>query len=1428
MKYLAEAQQGILRIMDNRNMSLWSESIDWNDPAFANSEFQDSTFESPYGASALNDFTNLAEYSDSPGWGLRTPSKSGPDAGGATGTFQPAQVMAGAPSKSAESSSQDSSSDSSSRRKRKTTSESPMSDTLMMKGVAVKEESPMNMGGYQNMQAFEQSFNQPLPNLAVDQAMSDNDAMFDFNSAASSPNLPRDFNQQLSLDAKLNPLSANVAPAYMQESPVRAINPGVFMNSGSRGQSPANANLMFNAASPNAMFSTPSSDSNDAFAAAQNWNPTASQNPAWPTDFTSQFASPGGLAFTPSPAANGATPALSARGVVARGGRSPLHIAPISAKSRVETQINIIMTLERPPPGIEHLHLPLHTIAKSKLLAKEDYDKSKVLELHTMLVCSSAMHNAAFKEKALKRAAAQSNTDIQKRAEQQRDSGDDEKNDMKNVDDADKPANGGEVRICSNCIQRERKRAGRKKLKKEEEQQHWERYETERVVVFNSNEYLPFKSFDPSQQPQRDSSLTDEPYSAPDGAISVSAAMRIACYCRHQSEKEGFQVIFTLKDQRGNVVAQEMSDSILITDDHKTHPPQLTTMTSDVMFHPAHLGANGGLPTSYSMMDLPSHAQPFQSSRSAGNLQALAYSQQPQFNPHSHVHQLSHNGYASQATSATMTPTNLSRPGSPTSAGQSGPNKKRKSSTFHKRLPSGLQMTPRVDATQSQPASAIPGVSMGSSFSPTGFGQQNDQSFMTVPNSATQAQFFGSGPPTPANDQGQFAFGHPHQLDITRAQNASAYFSHPSSAVPSRSNSPVLPHSRLNIAAFQRQPVQTTTNQVNRNSQIYGGQANMGAMQEDDEPPASTMTKITPASGPVSGGTEVSIFGYNFTHHTQIMFGDSLAPTTFYGSQCILATSPPGRRGQVPVKIVSDGSAMQFISSQSSQQIFNYTDTNPQMMEMALRLLSQQQTGDSGQWMQFTNQVANQFMQTSISPAGIQNQGYGGGAMLAMDGQQMEDVVLKVFELVDLSDSPREPCYDMRSESGETMLILAAALGMHRVAAALLARGVNTDLRDKGGYTALMHAALHSRTKTFQLLLVKGADSTVRSLKGYAAIDLVPISERDAYAQILQNTRRSRNVRPSFHVRNSYGSYASSKQSWDISSASFYESEADSSEHTISTPPSRRASENPIPPEIILHTPIDSQPLPSAAMIAWREALAAQIHHFQRTFHDNMSSFQLPALPPIPDYQDNAMVRRLSSLVPSRYTMRMVPHVATEPPDTSPIPPSRFWDMFTSAAPSPSATPPPPSYSELFPDQVQRRAEEKKSSIEVVVVEAVADEKCSLAYDQSQVQDEPLDCSAPATQIPDHPKKTDHRSRIFLWLWVSKNRNVKSCGRMWLTNSQIPLLMVMTSLLVQVFMPHLSFQALQAFSSKPENLRCCGDRAIMYGHDRTALLGAQV
>lgn len=50
----------------------------------------------------------------------------------------------------------------------------------------------MDANSYNNPMAYEQAFGQPLLNLNVDASIAGNDDMFNFNSTASSPNLPRD------------------------------------------------------------------------------------------------------------------------------------------------------------------------------------------------------------------------------------------------------------------------------------------------------------------------------------------------------------------------------------------------------------------------------------------------------------------------------------------------------------------------------------------------------------------------------------------------------------------------------------------------------------------------------------------------------------------------------------------------------------------------------------------------------------------------------------------------------------------------------------------------------------------------------------------------------------------------------------------------------------------------------------------------------------------------------------------------------------------------------------------------------------------------------------------------------------------------------------------------------------------------------------
>ena len=115
---------------------------------------------------------------------------------------------------SAESSSQDSASDSSSRRKRKVT-ESPLSDATTAARVK-KEDSMMEFVDSKHMSMYETYPTQPMDDLSIGQ---DDNNMFDFASAASSPAQTHDFQSATSFKTR-GLLPTSRAGMQYQQSPV--------------------------------------------------------------------------------------------------------------------------------------------------------------------------------------------------------------------------------------------------------------------------------------------------------------------------------------------------------------------------------------------------------------------------------------------------------------------------------------------------------------------------------------------------------------------------------------------------------------------------------------------------------------------------------------------------------------------------------------------------------------------------------------------------------------------------------------------------------------------------------------------------------------------------------------------------------------------------------------------------------------------------------------------------------------------------------------------------------------------------------------------------------------------------------------------------------------------------------------------------------
>lgn len=212
--------------MDARNTP--GGDIDWNDPMFASTPFEESMGgESPFTSNVFDNFTHT-DFADSPSLALRTPGRLGHDAAPATvaGAQQQHRPHIGMPpGASTESSSQDSASDSSSRRKRKVT-ESPVSDPTTETGMVQKEETLMDITNGLRAQQYDHVPTRPMHDLSLehDDGMG---AHFDFNSAASSPAQQQSFNPAMSLNQRVHVPPSTVAQQY-QQSPVSDSNGGRY------------------------------------------------------------------------------------------------------------------------------------------------------------------------------------------------------------------------------------------------------------------------------------------------------------------------------------------------------------------------------------------------------------------------------------------------------------------------------------------------------------------------------------------------------------------------------------------------------------------------------------------------------------------------------------------------------------------------------------------------------------------------------------------------------------------------------------------------------------------------------------------------------------------------------------------------------------------------------------------------------------------------------------------------------------------------------------------------------------------------------------------------------------------------------------------------------------------------------------------------
>ncbi|KAL8720332.1 MAG: hypothetical protein Q9225_002794 [Loekoesia sp. 1 TL-2023] len=996
-----------------------------------------------------------------------------------------------------------------------------------------------------------------------------------------------------------------------------------------------------------------------------------------------------------------------------------LLIHPIPPKTRVETQIPITMTLVPVPPGITRLHLPTRTMAKPKLLAKHKPSKSPdMLELDVMPVCASAIKKPGVYLRAL--AIARGEGLPAQLGQQNQPPSVDGQNTVGNADGRTDPTDGGPISICDGCMMRERKRANRRMEKEiSDEDVRWKQGEKERIVVFNETEIVDWKPYgspdlnEPASRRARgggrgkkkdetgeDTATTapqpafDVPY--PELARQVRLLMRITCYCRHQGESEGFQVILTLKDHYGNCVAQEISTPILITDDHKTsalqneaRPPTTANescLHNGSFFPKVPSGNPAAAPHVYTMgqsrstTELPIGNFNFNTSaphRSATSVSLQQFGQTQGSRSAGFSTPAQNSSYR---TSATMTPRNLSRQVSPSAT--SGPTPKRRKASGTE----GMNHRPLVDLSMTRmPTADVPtNCRQTSSASPTSSSEASEGLAMapaavSAPTSTRDNVTSRDAFDLPPNPSPPYIAPFPDSdtmADVTTMQPSSGQGPQP---VPPQPNTEMAAHAHALHHSLLHVP---------------------GAVGAPAGAPK--LLRIIPSEGPKSGGIDVTVLGEGFHKDLDVLFADAVATsTTVINSQTIICMIPPSYQAGL-VRVTLRG------RHQPDPQVwFRYIDTDEQdLMRLALAVLHHRNTGKLANASDIARSIigGQQPPNNQQLPNGAQHSQNPGFS--AMD---LELSILGIIDLIDQTDSPITSRYSLRQSNGQTMLHLSASLGYHRLVAGLLARGMNPDLRDRNGMSALHMACFHGHPKVVRKLLSAGGDPTLRSLLGLAPVDMATTpAVYQLISSIAHHTRsRSAGTTPASHLSRA-SSLASIRSNWGAPlrdqtlagnvDAPLNNTLIETYQSHPTTPAeawarSRRNSATDQPrylPIQAMEDPAASTHLVAvaAAMAAWRDNLAGQIQHFQQSVQRTLPNLQIPNLPPLPNfeaYQEHPMVRRISSLVP-----RM------------------------------NSPPAPPSYDEIYPEPTPGDIDVKKASAARAISDALMDEKCAVNFDQTK------------------------------------------------------------------------------------------------------------
>ncbi|KAF9081158.1 SPT3 Dosage dependent suppressor of Ty-induced promoter mutations-like protein, partial [Mortierella sp. AD031] len=243
--------------------------------------------------------------------------------------------------------------------------------------------------------------------------------------------------------------------------------------------------------------------------------------------------------------------------------------------------------------------------------------------------------------------------------------------------------------------------------------------------------------------------------------------------------------------------------------------------------------------------------------------------------------------------------------------------------------------------------------------------------------------------------------------------------------------------------------------------------------QQQQQPTIALISHMTPNSGPVRGGTLVTIHGSGFKvgELIYVCFGENLVPIIPQRDHMLECVTPASNKPEtVPVFAMNAG------DTTTAQATFAYFDDNEkELMKLALQRMLNVAARMEGP-LDTVLTRANEFtLWSDLLEGNLDGSSSIDGSQLA----NLENMVIESLKALDSAAVKNVEGLSITNSTGHTMLHLAVALQYQALVQELMDRGIDMTVQDKNGLTAL--ALARQLNSQVMIDLLSGAETSSSS-----------------------------------------------------------------------------------------------------------------------------------------------------------------------------------------------------------------------------------------------------------------------------------------------------------------------------------------------------------